>query len=124
MQLAFDSKIQKLIFSVLFLAFIPFLAAQKSGEQQNPPPTVTVRTSLVMVPAIITDKHGAVIEDLAKGDFIVKEDGKPQTIAIFEHIRHRNQPEARAGVPAGIYSKRLKEYQPARLAIIGLDAIR
>src|ERR1700733_11802566 len=49
--------------------------------------TFTSNTSLVIIDANVRDKGGKVIPDLKKSDFTVLEDGKPQTISVFEFQR-------------------------------------
>jgi Ca-activated chloride channel family protein len=46
--------------------------------------TLHVEVKLVSVFANVTDRNGAIIGDLAKDDFAVTEDGRPQQIAVFE----------------------------------------
>ncbi len=47
-------------------------------------PTFTSNTSLVIIDANVRDRSGKVIPDLKKSDFTLLEDGKPQTISVFE----------------------------------------
>lgn len=47
-------------------------------------PTIRVETRLVNVAVNVVDAKGAPVGGLACGDFSVLEDGKPQTIAVFE----------------------------------------
>src|SRR5262249_45792282 len=98
MNLALGSRFRHLLLVFLFLASASTLQPQKSPEGQ-PPSALKVRTSLVIIPAIVTDKSGKPVLDLTKDDFVVKEDGKPQTIAFFEHIRTAASPGVRPAVP-------------------------
>ncbi len=47
-------------------------------------PTIQVQTRLVNVPVTVVDAGGLPVGGLARGDFAIQEDGRPQTIAIFE----------------------------------------
>ncbi len=47
-------------------------------------PTFTSNANLVIIDANVRDKAGKVIPDLKKSDFTLFEDGKPQTISVFE----------------------------------------
>ena len=38
---------------------------------------------MVNVLATVRDKHGMIVSNLGKDDFVLTEDGKPQTIAYF-----------------------------------------
>jgi len=49
--------------------------------------TFTSNANLVIIDANVRDKAGKVIPDLKKSDFTVFEDGKPQTISVFEFQR-------------------------------------
>ena len=47
--------------------------------------TLSVTVKVVNVPATVRDKHGQIISNLAKDDFVLEEDGRPQTIRYFAH---------------------------------------
>ena len=49
----------------------------------QPATTVSVQVNVVNVLATVRDKHGKIINDLTKDDFIMTEDGRPQTIRYF-----------------------------------------
>jgi VWFA-related protein len=49
--------------------------------------TFTSSTELVLIPAVVSDKSGAHVAGLKKEEFILKQDGKPQPIAVFEEVR-------------------------------------
>ncbi|MGH9687936.1 MAG: VWA domain-containing protein [Candidatus Acidiferrales bacterium] len=44
---------------------------------------ITSQVKLVTVYATVRDKHGKIVPDLAKDDFALEEDGRPQTISHF-----------------------------------------
>ena len=54
------------------------------AQDQPAPFTFRVRTQLVVQTVSVTDKDGRPIESLTKDDFILTEDGAPQTISVFE----------------------------------------
>ena len=62
-------------------------AAEKSQspkeQQEEPITTFKVRSDLVQLFFNVKDKKGGLVADLAKDDFNVLEDGKPQTIKYF-----------------------------------------
>src|SRR5262245_40643210 len=47
---------------------------------------VRITTQLVQVDAVVTDKKGKHVEDLAEGDFELLVDGKKQQLTHFSHI--------------------------------------
>ena len=57
-------------------------APQGLGEEGTP--TIQVQSRLVNVAVNVSDEHGSPMGGLERGDFAVAEDGRPQTIAIFE----------------------------------------
>ena len=63
-------------------------AVVTAGAQQQP--ELRIDTNLVMVYTNVTDKTGAIVGGLSKGDFKISEDGRPQEIGVFE--RQSQQP--------------------------------
>jgi Ca-activated chloride channel family protein len=65
-------------------------ASQASGQTEQPVnrggevETIKVRTRLVNVALNVVDTHGSPVGGFEKKDFQLFEDGKPQTIAVFE----------------------------------------
>ncbi|MEO8681483.1 MAG: VWA domain-containing protein [Vicinamibacterales bacterium] len=53
-----------------------------SGEAQQPQP-FTASSDLIVVPAVVVDKKGALIPGLTQSDFQIFEDGKPVPIETF-----------------------------------------
>lgn len=53
----------------------------KSGQE-----VVRITTQLVQVDAVVTDKKGKHVEDLAEGDFELLVDGKKQQLTHFSHV--------------------------------------
>src|ERR1700683_2115656 len=62
--------------ALLLLAGAPLLS-QPQG------PTISVNVKLVTMFATVRDKHGALIRNLTKDDFVLQQDGHPQTITYF-----------------------------------------
>jgi VWFA-related protein len=59
------------------------LALAGRAQQSDPPqPTLTVRTNLVLVPALVKTKKGDVVFSLTAGDFSLTDDGVPQRLNI------------------------------------------
>ncbi len=78
---------QRIIFCATLVANLSFAIAGNpcSAQQESTPaPVYRVDTRLVNVPVNVTDAHGVAVPDLQKSDFAVKEDGKPEKVAIFE----------------------------------------
>ncbi|MBZ5632252.1 MAG: VWA domain-containing protein [Acidobacteriia bacterium] len=89
-------------FLTTFLLLVLAAGAQQppTPAPQNPPAggdgTVTFKTStqLVVETVSVKDKSGKPIEGLTAKDFIVTEDGMPQSIAFFEYQRLPEAPSA------------------------------
>jgi VWFA-related protein len=72
------------------------LASTLAAQNQNPQErnsqqrvfTFKTETELVLVNVVARDKQGNLVQDLKREDFIILEDGKPQTVSSFddEHI--------------------------------------
>jgi VWFA-related protein len=61
---------------------------QPAPPTQQPPPAspeskIAVQVKLVAVYATVRDKHGKIVPSLTKDDFVIDEDGHPQTITHF-----------------------------------------
>ena len=72
----------------------PVRATQQSDQSQQPQlkikthepqPKIAVEVKSVSVLATVRDKHGKIIPSLAKQDFQLEEDGRPQKIDYFAH---------------------------------------
>jgi hypothetical protein len=46
-------------------------------------PDRTVQVKVVNVPATVRDKHGQIVRNLTQDDFVLQEDGRPQTVRYF-----------------------------------------
>jgi von Willebrand factor type A domain len=75
-----------LLATLLFAAYLP--AQQKPAPPGQTPAstasTIAVDARLVNLPVVVRDKKGALIQNLTKDDFVLKVDGKPQTIRYFD----------------------------------------
>ncbi len=64
-----------IIAALLLLIDFPLL-----GQQTAP---ITLNVNAVNMLATVRDKHGSLVANLTKDDFILEQDGKPQTITYF-----------------------------------------
>ena len=95
-------------FAILSVALFPALsmagqAAQ--AEQAQAPAPIRVRVNVVEVRAVVRDEHGKPVANLAREDFQLFDDGKPQTIANFT----LETPEVRSAEAAAAASARPME---------------
>jgi len=88
---------------------------------------ITSSTELVLVPAVVNDKSGSHLPGLKKEDFVLKQEGKSQSIAIFEEVTTNPGRVRRSAGEQGTFSN----IEPAgndsgdyhRLSIIVLDFV-
>lgn len=57
-------------------------AAQGRSQADQPPVTFKVEVNYVEIDAVVTDPQGNFVRDLTKDDFLVFEQGKPQSISV------------------------------------------
>src|ERR1700690_2129813 len=105
----------------LTLLFTSPLPAQTTSSN---PATFTSSTELVLIPAVVSDKTGAHVAGLTKEDFILKQDGKPHPIAIFEEVKTDATGLRRAAGEHGTFSNvETARHGYGRLNIIVLDFV-
>ncbi len=75
-------------FSVAVVSVV-FVLTTSVCHAQDVPQATTFKSSteLVLVPAVVHDKSGAHLAGLKKEDFVLKQDGKAQPIAVFEEVK-------------------------------------
>jgi VWFA-related protein len=61
----------------------PTTQQPQTAQPQSSEPKIAVDVKSVSVPVTVRDKHGKIISNLTKDDFVVEEDGRPQTINYF-----------------------------------------
>jgi VWFA-related protein len=61
---------------LLYFLYLPLTLAQQSAP-------ITVNVNAVNLLATVRDKHGALVNNLSKDDFVLTQDSEPQTITYF-----------------------------------------
>ncbi len=74
----------KILIVLAAAAFLALPAQQQDQAPETGAPILRVDTRLINVPVNVTDSNGAAVPGLTKADFNLREDGKPQRIAVFE----------------------------------------
>ncbi|HEX9111060.1 MAG TPA: VWA domain-containing protein [Terriglobales bacterium] len=64
---------------VVMLAGLPLFAQ----SPEKPAATLSVDVKVVTLPVTVRDKHGQIVRNLTTNDFVLEEDGRPQTIKYF-----------------------------------------
>ncbi len=67
--------------NLLFFAVLLLLTDLPVRSQQSAP--ITLNVDAVNLLANVHDQHGSIIRNLTKDDFVLEQDGKPQTISYF-----------------------------------------
>jgi VWFA-related protein len=62
--------------------------------------TIRLQSDLVEVPAVVLDNHEKPVGNLKKSDFLLFDDGKPQTISTFSVLTGSGSPAASVSVPS------------------------
>jgi VWFA-related protein len=93
---------------ILLLSLATVCIAQDSGTGQ---PTLTARSTLVMVPVFVNTKEGRVVFDLQADDFLLTDNGVPQLLTLEQDSD--SQPLALAIVveTGGAGARHLTDYQ-------------
>ena len=88
----------RIMFAGLFALLAGIVLSAGQAAQSAPPqtPTFKVQVDYVEVDVLVTDQQGRFVPDLAKEDFRVFEDGKPQSVSTFSLV---NIPVERADRP-------------------------
>src|SRR5688572_11417816 len=75
------------VFFVFFVTLVPerVAVARLSGQQGQ---AITSTATAILVDAVVRDKNGKLLTDLAAADFEVFEDGSRQTIDSFTRVSH------------------------------------
>jgi VWFA-related protein len=80
--------VSTLIFAAVTAAILSAQQPAAPAQQATPqPPTFRSTTRLIVRTGTVKDKNGNPVEGLTAKDFIVTEDGEPQTIAFVEYQR-------------------------------------
>jgi VWFA-related protein len=88
-----------LVSLALLSCTLPFHAQSVSPEGQAPATTFKAETRAVDVDVVVLDNHGQPVKGLRREDFVVTEDGSPQTATFFEeHSSGTGETDAVANV--------------------------
>jgi VWFA-related protein len=101
----------------------PAPAASPSPAADSDTPTFPSQVELVTVDLVVTDKKGAPIPELKASDFIVNEDGDPQTVVSFEAVQLPVSPSATPKAPPRVSTNAEPEARTGRTFVILFDTI-
>ena len=98
------------------LVAMGFSGASACAQEAPPTATLAVQSNLVELPALVTTKTGEIVYGLTASDFVVNDDGVPQTIRLQEDTDAEPLALAIVVETGGAGSGHLKDYA-------GLDAV-
>lgn len=97
------------------------LTSQDQSKTKDQDTSIRLKSELVQVRAVVTDKNGKAVADLKKEDFELLENNRPQQISFFSVEAVSDQPYERSeGQPAPL---RARQEQPARTIVLFVDNI-
>jgi len=86
----------------LRLLALSLLIAASVFPQQQPPLVESIEVRVANIDVVVRDRAGNPVPGLTKDDFILLDDGKPQTITNFYEVRRGEDPSAQAGADAEV----------------------
>jgi VWFA-related protein len=106
-----------------------FLGAAAGNFGQTPsqgqvakPSAIVVRSEIVLVPTVVTNRAGEHVPDLTQDQFTILENGHPQQIALFRHVKTTPELVKRPETPQNEFTNTLVTGSD-RLTIFVLDVL-
>jgi len=107
--------------ALLLLAPLGLITQEKPSEQSQY--KLTVGANLVLVPVVVTDKHGQHVSGLKPEDFELREDGKEQKISNLEEIAGEKTAVQRVTAAPNTFTNQIAAPRAKKLEIILLDLL-
>ena len=84
-----------ILYAVNCTAITTFARPQSQTKPADQTEAVRLRTELIQVQVVVTDKQGRIIENLKRDDFELMEQGHPQEVSFFslERVRIFHEPQ-------------------------------
>jgi VWFA-related protein len=108
---------------VLLALSLAVSAAARQSPEDGDRPVVSLGVTLVQVDAVVTDKDGRPVADLAREDFEVLQDDRPVEITNFAYVSTPPAPDEVAAVGPGT-PRRLPAERVRRTIAIVVDDLR
>jgi VWFA-related protein len=113
--------------SAVFAQQAPVDPGDATGIQTTaiqPSSTLQVNVRRVVVDVVVTDDHGVPVKNLARTDFRIFEDGKPQTLRSFEqHLAETQPPLPKPDLPPDTFSNLSSVPQSGPVTVILYDLL-
>ncbi len=113
------------------LAIAQTPAPQPAAPGTADQPVIRVTTRLIELNVVAQDRHGNPVTDLTKEDFILKDAGKEQRIAVFSLERADVAPAAPVGgqviagqtLPPGTFTNRVEQQKVGAVTVVLYDTL-
>ena len=103
-------------YAIIVLASV---VSAPQAQQPQTPPIFRSGARLIVQTVSVKDQDGRVVEGLTPADFIVTEDGEPQTVSFAEFQRLPDRPaDARAATPAPQFAAAVRAPSPTQGQIV------
>jgi VWFA-related protein len=111
--------------AAIVVAFTSLILLRAAPKEKDDVPAVkfTLRTELVLIPTVVTDKSGNHITGLKKEDFTVLENGAEQKVTTFEEVSSTPNTFTRPDVPNEFSNSVAADPSSRRITLIVLDFI-
>ncbi|MBI3478013.1 MAG: VWA domain-containing protein [Acidobacteria bacterium] len=111
--------------TAVLLAFggsAPPSALGQAPVNTAPQVSISSHSDLVLVPTVITDRSTHFVGGLSASEFVVRENGKPRKLSIFEEVTSSAEP-LRRSVSPDTYTNSFDKPVPRRLVVIAIDTV-
>ena len=78
------------------------IARSRPEAPQDPPPTFRASVQYIEIDVRVTDRDGGVVRGLTKGDFVLLDDGTPQTISAATFVDLETESPVTRLVPGAV----------------------
>jgi VWFA-related protein len=95
------------------------MAMTLAAQQQDETPVFRTSSNLVIVTVFVRDRNGKPVTGLKKEDFVLTENGKPQTISVFDFQMLAPEAKEAASAPAAPVAAEAAAAAEARPAKVG-----
>ena len=116
--------------ALVALASLLFAVSNGHGQvppqappQVSPPPVFGAGVDLVRLDVVVLDLDERPVTGLSREDFVVEEEGRPQTVESFEPVIVRGGPPATPDEPPRLTGARLRAPSEGRCLLIFVDDI-
>lgn len=97
--------------------------APAGAEAEERAPTFPAQVEQVIVDVVVTDEKGSPVRDLTADDFVVEEDGTPQSIESFVAVELPEEPVPMGPVAPRVSTNTAPEAEPGRTFVVFFDDV-